>query len=71
MATEIKTVPCFLAFELHEAGERANERGDFDTAAKLFYAAAKLALTPTGALVLLEKGIKAEELSSMMPRYLA
>lgn len=43
------------AYDLHQAAQKAMLAGMHQTAAELFYEAAELALTPAGAMILLEK----------------
>lgn len=56
MLTTRVVVPCF---DLHAAAQRAAARGNHKLAAELYIEAARCALTPEGAWVLLEKASSA------------
>jgi hypothetical protein len=67
MATALDRAP----LDLHAAGQRAERYGQYDLAAQLYLEAARCAMTPTGAQVLLEMAAKAQERAVMRPRYYA
>lgn len=59
--TTAQQQPTEWPFDLHDAAERANRRGDYATAIELFIAAANVALTVGGRKVLIEKAKTAHQ----------